>query len=176
MSISDDILTLDRILKEKNAELNSHKKSRDRFHDSARDSLVKRDNYRNLAHTLIKENSELKKERNRYNDLVREAKSKRQDTQIRIEELRADGVRDLEALKNERDAFHRQVVEYHEMSQELHSRIEENSKKIDVYKQMADQAHEQSAKFREAADAEHKAFVDCLDEIKRIRDELPDDL
>ncbi len=176
MSIADEILTLDKILKEKNAELNSHKKSRDKFHDSARDSQVKRDNFRRMAQDLMKVNSELKKERNRYNELTREAKSRREDIKIRIEELRADGVRDLDALKSERDSYHRQVIEYHGKSQDLHSRIEENSEKIDLYKRMSDQAHEQSLKFREAADKEHQEFVRCLEEIKEIRNELPDDL
>ncbi|MBE6517193.1 MAG: hypothetical protein E7Z67_03285 [Thermoplasmata archaeon] len=176
MSISDEILTLDKILKEKNAELNGHRKSRDKFHDNARDSQVKRDNFRKMAQDLMKVNSELKKQRNTYNELTREAKSKREDIKIRIEELRADGVRDLDQLKAERDSYHRQVVEYHAKSQEVHAHIEENSEKIDLYKKMSDQAHEQSLKFREAADKEHQEFVRCLDEIKAIRDELPDDL
>ena len=176
MSIADEIRTLDKILKEKNAELNTHKKARDKFHDNARDSQVKRDNFRRMAQDLMKVNSELKKERNRYNELTREAKSKREDIKIRIEELRADGVRDLDQLKAERDSYHRQVIEYHGKSQDIHARIEENSRKIDLYKNMSDQAHEQSLKFREAADREHQEFVKCLEEIRSIKDELPDDL
>ena len=174
MSVSDDILTLDRILKEKNAELNRYKKSRDKFQDDAHNSQIKRDNFRRMAQDLMKVNSELKKERNKYNELTREAKSRRED--IRIEELRADGVRDLDALKSERDSYHRQVVEYHGKSQDLHARIEENNGKIDLYKRMSDEAHEQSVKFREAADKEHQEFVRCLEEIREIRNELPDDL
>ena len=176
MSVADEILTLDKILKEKNAELNSHKKSRDKFQDSARDSQVKRDNFRKMAQDLMKVNSDLKKERTRYNDLTREAKSRREDIQIRIEELRMEGVRDLDALKSERDSYHRQVIEYHGKSQDIHSRIEENNEKIDLYKKMSDQSHEQSLKFREAADKEHQEFVRCLEEIRSIRNELPDDL
>ena len=176
MSIADEIRTLDKILKEKNAELNNHKKARDKFHDNAHDSQVKRDNFRKMAQDLMKVNSELKKERNRYNELTREAKSKREDIKIRIEELRADGVRDLDQLKAERDSYHRQVIEYHGKSQDIHARIEDNSEKIDLYKKMSDQAHEQSLKFREAADKEHQEFVRCLEEIRSIKDELPDDL
>ena len=176
MSVSDDILTLDRILKEKNAELNRYKRSRDKFQEDARNSQIKRDNFRRMAQDLMKVNSDLKKERNRYNELTREAKSRREDVKIRIEELRADGVRDLDALKSERDSYHRQVVEYHGKSQDLHARIEENNEKIDLYKRMSDEAHEQSIKFREAADKEHQEFVRCLEEIREIRNELPDDL
>ena len=87
-----------------------------------------------------------------------------------------EGVRDLDALKSERDSYHRQVIEYHGKSQDIHSRIEENNEKIDLYKRMSDQSHEQSLKFREAADKEHQEFVRCLEEIRSIRNELPDDL
>lgn len=174
--IDEDIRTLDNILKEKNSELNAHKKSRDKFQESARNSQIKRDNFRNMSRDLMKTNSELRKERDRYNELTRQAKSERENIKIRIEELRADGVRDLEALKAERDAFHRQVVEYHAKSQDIHARIEENNERIDSMKKLADEAHEQSIKFREAADKEHQEFVRCLEEIRRIRDELPDDL
>ena len=77
MSISDDIATLDELVKDKRAEMNNHARARDRYHDDMRKCQIKRNNYRDNAQAIMKKISELKAERAHYNELTQEAKANR---------------------------------------------------------------------------------------------------
>ena len=176
MSIADDIATLDELVKEKQAELNNHRKARDKFQDDMRKCQMRRNALRDNARATIDKISKLKAERAHYNELTREAKANREAVKERIDEARASGVRDLDGLKRERDEYHQQVVEYHAKAQAAHEEIEKLREQIDVYRKLADEQHEQSIRFKEAADTEHQEFVRCMNELRELQDELPDTL
>lgn len=176
MTISEDIATLDELVKAKKAELNNHKKARDKHHDDMHKCQMRRDNYRENATALMRKLSQLKTERSKYNELTREAKMNREEVKERIDEARASGVRDLDDLKRERDQFHQQVVEYHGKSQAAHEEIEKISLEIDASKKLADEQHRMSLGFKEAADREHAEFVRVLNELNELQNELPDTL
>jgi len=176
MGIEDDIATLDQLAKVKRDEMNNHKKARDKFQDDMRKCQMRRDSFRDNARALIEKSRKLKDERARYNELTREAKANREAVKERIDEARASGVRDIELLKKERDQFHQQVVEYYAKSQGCHEEIERISEQIDSSRKLADEQHEQSLLFKEAADREHQEFVRCLNELKELENELPDTL
>ena len=176
MSIADDIATLDELVKDKKAELNNHKKARDKFQEDMRKCQMRRNNLRDNARMLIDKSSKLKQERSRYNQLTQEAKANREAVKERIEEARANGVRDLDEMKRERDTYHQQVVEYHGKAQAIHDEIEKISLEIDASRKLADEEHAKAVKFKEAADNEHQEFVRCLNELRELQDELPDTL
>ena len=176
MSIADDIATLDELVKDKQAELNNHRKARDKFQDDMRKCQMRRNSLRDNAHTLINKISALKSERARYNELTREAKANREAVKERIEDARANGIRDLDEMKKERDGFHQQVVEYYSKSQAAHEQIEKLSLEVDASRKLADEEHAKAVEFKEAADREHQEFVRCLNELRELQDELPDTL
>ena len=175
-AIADDIATLDELVKDKRAELNNHKKARDRYQEDMHKCQMRRNLYRDNASSLMRKISELKTERSRYNQLTQEAKANREAVKDRIEEARANGIRDLDGMKRERDTYHQQVVEYHGKAQAIHEEIEKMSLEIDASKKLADEEHAKSIRFKEAADEEHQEFVRCLNELRELQDELPDSL
>lgn len=163
-------------MKAKKAELNNHKRARDKHHDDMHKCQMRRDNYRDNISALMKKSSLLKSERSKYNELTREAKANREAVKERIDDARASGMRDLDDLKRERDQFHQQVVEYHGKSQAAHEQIEKIGLEIDASRKLADEQHEMSLRFKEAADKEHEEFVRCLNELNELQNELPDTL
>ena len=176
MTIDEEVKTLNELLKEKNAELNNHKKKRDNYQEQARTQQMKRDNYKELSRKHMSKINELKTERDYFNQLTREAKAQRESLTEKINEARANGVRDLGAMKEERDAYHRSVVENHAKSQAIHEQIEKIKLEVDAARSLADQCHQLSLELREAADREHQEFVRCLNELRELQDELPDTL
>ena len=174
MGIAEDIATLDELVKDKQAELNNHKKARDKFQSDMKACQMRRDSFHKNVTALISQIQKLKDERENYNKLTREAKANRDAVRERIDEARANGVRDLGALKEERDAYHRQVEEYYAKSQAVHEQIEKLRDQIDASKNLADEQHAQAIRFKEAADNEHQLFLQCLAELRELQDELPD--
>ena len=59
MTIDEELKTLNELLKEKNAELNNHKKKRDNYQEQARTQQMKRDNYKELSRKHMSKINEL---------------------------------------------------------------------------------------------------------------------
>ena len=75
MTVEDELLTLDALVKEKQDELNNIKRSRDQFQSEAKACQARRDSFRKASQDLMRKVTDAKRERDRYNAAVREAKA-----------------------------------------------------------------------------------------------------
>lgn len=179
MSVSDQIeadsRTLDEMIAELNREALKHRNARDNYQQQARVLAEKRDSLHDKARKVVVELQLMRQRRDDFNNSAREAKEKREewnDKFILMRERR--NMEEADMAKDEANKYHQKVMKNSHNGQIAHEKMMQLSKEADTIRAEAESYHEKFLDCRKAADLEHVRYIETIQKIEELKDNLPD--
>lgn len=123
----------------------------------------KRDRLQDRARKLSAQANLVKQQREEYNLSAREAKTKREEWNDRVAQMRArGGLGDIGEAKAQSQSYHQKVVKFSADAQMAHEKMRQLWDEADKLRGEAQVAHEQCITCRKAADAEHEKYIAAI--------------
>ena len=170
----NDVSILDLMCKDRYAEANNHKRARDAFSADAKNWASKRDLYRERSKQEYADAQKAKAERDQLNAKVKELKAKREEYHTKASQLKETKGPEYDEARAKGNEYHDLMVESNEKGQAAHQRYVSLIEQSNVDRKLADAAHNKSVECRKRSDEEHEMYLQTLESIRQLKDNIPD--